>query len=195
MARTELNVVNACLATMGQRPINAITDPHPWRSAAQDKLVEANTNVQGRGWWFNMELLTLTPSIVDSNIYLPSDTLDVRTESQFYVMRTNRVFNLNGGTYLFTSPITVRLIRNIPFADMPSPAQDYIEALAVLNFQRDYDGDSTKTRQLTERYMDARAAFNKSATLASKTNMIDNNVRLARIKFYTRGVRAMGRPG
>lgn len=178
---------------MGERPINALTDPHPWKGAAQGKLSEASHSIQSRGWWFNLELLTLEPNIVDSYIYLPGDALDVRTQSSMYVARNGRVFNLDGGTYEFTDSVDIELVREIPFEDLPGPAQSYVEAAAVLNFQKDYDGDTAKTRELKEKYSDARVAFNKAATIASRTNMITNNFRLMQLKGYTSRIRAWRR--
>jgi hypothetical protein len=175
---------------MGERPLNSLADPHPWKGAAQGKLSKASKKIQGRGWWFNLELLTVSPNIVDSYIYLPGDTLNVHTESHFYVMRADRLFNLEGGTYVFTKPVLLEVIREVPFEDLPSVAQDYIEAAAVLSFQDEYDGDSTKTRQITNEYTDARVAFNKEATIAAKMNMITNNPRLTRLKLSISRIRS-----
>lgn len=187
--RTELDVVNACLATMGEIPLNSLSDPHTWRPAAQDKLRKVSERQQSKGYWFNRERITLSPNIVDSKVYLPGDTLKFTSTNPDLVMRGDKVFDLDGGTYIFTEDVEVTLIRDVPFEDLPHTAQVLIEAMTVFSFQSDYDADNSKREQLGRELQAAQADFNREETRHVRGNMIDANPTLARIKNVVRRIR------
>jgi hypothetical protein len=186
-----LSVVNLMLGTMGEKPLNSLTDSHAMLSAALGKLDETNRSVQSDGWWFNTEYLTLTPSIIDNAIYLPNDCLEVRTPLQQLVMRGNRIYNLDGGSYEFTSNMDVTLIREVEFEDLPEVAATYISARAILAFQVDYDGDTAKGRQLQAALELAFIGINSAHTRNSHSNFLKSNTRLARLKYVTQGARRL----
>ena len=52
---TELDVVNACLATLGELPLVELTDEHPMVAAARVNLTEAIVSEMHRQWWFNTD--------------------------------------------------------------------------------------------------------------------------------------------
>lgn len=186
-----LSVVNLMLGTMGEKPLNSLTDSHAMLSAALGKLDETNRAIQSDGWWFNTEHLTLTPSVIDNAIYLPNDCLEVRTPLQQLVMRGNRIYNLEGGSYEFTANMDVTLIREVEFEDLPEIAATYISARAILAFQVDYDGDTAKGRQLQANVELAFIGINSAHTRNSKSNFLDSNTRLARLKYVTQGARRL----
>lgn len=186
-----LTVVNLMLGTMGEKPLNALTDSHAMLAAALGKLDETNRAIQSAGWWFNMEELTLTPSNIDQSIYLPNDCLEVRTESRNYTKRGNRVYNLVGGTFEFANNIDVDLIREVEFEDVPEVAASYISKMAILAFQVDYDGDSAKTNVLRTSLTQALIDINSAHTRNRKSNFLDSNNRLARLKYVTQGARRL----
>lgn len=184
-----LTVVNNCLGTMGEAPLNAIDDPHPYRAACISILNTVNREFQARGWWFNREQLTLAVGALDSSIYLPGDTINVRTADRNIVQRYRRLYNLDGGTYVFTEDQDVELVRLVPFEEAPELFAAYAAAETVIRFQKRYDGDSTKTRQLQDEQRDARIAVTAEETRQVKANLIESNVRLSYIKSSIRGVR------
>lgn len=186
-----LSVVNLMLGTMGEKPLNALTDSHAMLSAALGKLDELNRSIQSDGWWFNMEDLTLTPSVIDSAIYLPNDCLEVRTPLFNLVKRGNRIYNLHGGTYAFTSNLDVEMIREVEFEDLPEIAATYISARAVMAFQVDYDGDTAKGRQLAENVRVGFIGINTAHTRNRRSNFLKTNTRLARLKYVTQGARRL----
>jgi len=61
MRLTGLNVVNQCLASMGETPLNAVNADHPYVAAALMHLRGASTQEQAKGWWFNTDFLTSSP--------------------------------------------------------------------------------------------------------------------------------------
>jgi Tail tubular protein len=185
----QLTVVNTCLGTMGEQPLNAIDDPHPYRPAAVSILNTVNREFQARGWWFNRETMTLQPGALDGSIYLPGDAISVRTESRNYVQRYRRLYNLDGGTYVFEQEQAVTLLRLVPFEHAPELFSAYAAAEAVMRFQKRYDGDSAKTRELNKELTDARIAAMTEETRQVKANLIDSNARLSYIKSRVQMVR------
>lgn len=185
-----LDVVNIMLGTMGEKPLNSLTDSHAMLSAALGKLDESNRAVQAAGWWFNIEELTLSPNVLDNSIYLPNDCLSVRTPIYNVVKRGSRLYNLTGGTYDFTADIDLQLIRFVEFEDVPDIAATYISKRAILAFQAAYDADTTKMRLLTDEIRDALIGINSAHTRNRRANFIESNARLARIKRVTAPVRS-----
>lgn len=184
-----LTVINNCLGTMGESPLNSVDDPHPYRGACVSILNTVNREFQARGWYFNREALTLQPSALDSGIYLPGDTINVRTKNRRHVQRYRRLYNTDGGTYVFTDPVDVTLIRLVPFEETPELYAAYAAAETVVRFQNRYDGDSTKTRKLEGERDDAKVQVMAEETRQAQTNLIDSNERLAYIKSRIQGVR------
>ena len=187
--RTELDVVNSCLASMGELPLNSLAEPHAFRGAAQSKLARISDRVQSQGWWFNLENVTLTPNIIDSYVYLPGDTLAIRAENRDLVQRNDRLFDLSSGSYIFGEDQTLVVIRRIPFEDLDAVSQNFIEAETVLSFQKDYDGDSTKSRELKQERDEAWVAFKTVGGRAAHGNMLTSNARLMQLKGMWRSIR------
>jgi hypothetical protein len=185
----KLTVINDALGTMGEAPLNAVDDPHPYRAAIVSILNKVDREFQARGWWFNREELTLSPGALDSSIYLPGDAISVRTDNKNYVQRYRRLYNLDGGTYVFDKDVDVTIIRLVPYEQTPELYAAYCGAEAVLRFQKRYDGDSEKTRDLRKEVEAAMIAANTEETRQVQANLIESNVRLSYIKSRVRLVR------
>lgn len=188
-----LTVINDMLGTMGEVPLNAVDDPHPYKAACVSILQRVNREFQAKGWWFNRETLTLQPNGLNGHIYLPGSTISVRTPQATYVQRGNRLYNTapdeGANPYVFTEEMEVTLLRLIPFEDTPELFAAHVAAEATLRFQKRYDGDSQKTRQLAEEAKAARIEANSEETRQGKVNLIESNERLTYIKSLVRDVR------
>lgn len=187
-----LTVVNRMLGTMGEKPLNSLLDTHALMSAMQGALDNASNTIQAKGWWYNMEKQTLTPSPIDASLYLPNDCLSIRTGSADLIKRGNRIYNLDGGTYVFTlSKLDIELIRFVVFEDLPETAAAYIAAQSILDFQKDYDGDTTKMRQIMAEAMQAKVDNDIEHVRNRRRNLIQSNERLQQLKAVTRGARRL----
>lgn len=179
---TELDVVNEMLGTMGEAPLATLTAPHALRGSAQRTLRLVNDELQSLGWWFNRETLKLSPSNVDGTVYLPGDFLGVRVpHGSTAVERAGRLYDTAAGDWL-RKEITVELVRRVAFADAPYPARAAIGAEAIKKFQRNYDGDTTKTRDIREEYAVAIAQLRAEETRQVKANRIAAHPRLSYLK-------------
>lgn len=185
-----LDVVNMMLGTQGENPLASLTDTHPMLATCQEVLDRNMRRIEADGWWYNMEELSLIPNTVDQAVYLPNDCLEVRTPAYNIVARGNRIYNLSGGTFVFTeSKLDVTLTRLIAFEDLPEIAAQYIATFAVLEYQMAYDGDTAKTSQLKAMLAKQEIELNAAHTRNRKVNLINSNDRLQQLKFFTRAAR------
>jgi hypothetical protein len=183
-----LTVLNDMLGTMGESPLASLEEPHEFKGAGLSKLDQESRLCQARGWWFNMETITLQP-MVNGRIALSGDTISVRTGDSTITQRGRYLYDLKNGTDIFTQSVTVVLIRLIPFEDLPESIAGYIAAKAIMYFQNLYDADSTKMRELKEQAARARADANQEDIRNKKANLILSNPNLMRLKMLTNQAR------
>jgi hypothetical protein len=186
---------------MGEVPLNTLNEPHEFKASALRILSRVDSTVQSKGWWYNREELTLTPDPVNSWITLPGDALKVESgvrslrnlsryrAKPYLVARGRRMYNTLTGSYEITEDVTVQIVRQVPFDDLPQVVQDYITAWTVLRFQSLYDSDTRKREELAQEAARTRVEVVSEDVRQSRVNLIDINPRLQRIKSVTRSVR------
>lgn len=180
---TELDVVNDMLATMGETSLNTLEDAHPLVPAGRRFLKERSWQEQAKSWWFNRELTTLNPDPAGM-IFLPADTISVDPfdVSLSYVQRGDRLYKPfdtdSNNKFIFTEAVTCWLVRNLPFTDLPGPAQRVISVAARLDFQLLYDADTAKVALLRADLQDAYITLNtehirnKGVNLLNRANVV-----------------------
>ena len=199
MAST-LDVVNECLASLGEAPLNTLTEPHAFKATALRQLGYSNSRVQAPGWWFNTEELTLSPAPTTGHMQLPGDvlkwssgvrasTLSRSQPKPWLVQRGSRLYDTRNRTYVMTEDVTGEIVRLIPFEDLPVVVSDYVRADCVLKFQSAFDGDNGRRQELTGAWQVARLAANAENIRQGAVNFLNNNTRLQRIKSVTRAAR------
>jgi hypothetical protein len=163
---TELDVVNECLKSLGELPLNSLDDEHDLVPAAQAALKRVNMREQAKAWWFNKEVTTLVPDGTTGYISLPDDTIrvDPTDETLNYVQRGSRLYQPYASNvtdkFKFTMPVECWLIRELPFEDLPPTAQNLVSVATVLDFQKDYDADAQRLDELRSDYKTAYMTLN-----------------------------------
>lgn len=166
MFLTRLDVVNEMLASMGEAQLNTEDDTHPLYPQGSRMLDTAAYRMQGRGWWFNTELVELTPDAESKYIYLPEDTIrvDPREPCLDYVQRGRRLYapyaSATKDKYKFDRTVQCWLVRYVPFEDLPGPAAIAISYAAQVDFQRAFDADPVKYQQLVMRARESEIHLN-----------------------------------
>lgn len=191
MLVTQLTVVNACLASMGEEPINSLAETNAFVNSALFALENANVNEQSEGWWFNKEKIKLQPD-VNGEYIVPSDVIDLDIESTpgWLTIRNGRLYNTDGGVvYTGTGPLDVNVIRLLPFEDVPFHGKRLIKASAVVLFQQSYDGDSTKIKEAETEYMLARQLAKSQHIRAVGANFGTYGIRQTNMLGPFRGLR------
>jgi hypothetical protein len=177
---TELDVVNECLASASELPLNSLDDEHPLLASALASLRAANMREQAKGWWFNKELTKLNPDATSGYISIPADTirLDPTDESLNYVQRGNKLYQPYADSatdkFKFTQPVACWLTRLLAFEDLPVTAQDFVRVSAVLDFQKDFDGDPQRKQDLKDEYKAAYITLNSEHIRNVNANRLRN---------------------
>jgi hypothetical protein len=184
---TKLDVVNACLATMGETPLNTLEDDHSYKDAALNILKQVNLIEQKRGWWFNSEYTRLLPDAISKYISVPQDAVAVKTIDRWYTppyaQRGTRLYNVSRNTYEWERHVDVDLVRVLPFEDLPFHAADTVNFGTVMRFQREFDGDNTRYSQLSQDYSRARLELSAENTRNRRPNLLATASNQAKMTF------------
>ena len=198
---SSLDVVNECLASMGEAPLNTLSEPHEFRGSALKALARANSRIQAAGWWFNIEAIELVPNSTTAQIQLPGDCLKwqsgVRTADTllrgqpkpWLVERGGRLYDTRTQAFEITETVVGELVREVPFEDLPQVMNDYVAAEAVLKFQSGFDADNSKRQELVAAWQLAKISANSENIRQLGVNLVNSNSRLERIKRVTRRYR------
>jgi hypothetical protein len=176
-ALTVLGVVNDMLATLGELPINALEEGHPMVPTALRMIGTASSMTQAKSWWFNKELTDLVPD-TSGFIYLPNDVLrvDPQASNLNYVQRGRRLYKpfetSANDKYKFKEKVRCWLVRELPFDDLPVPAQHVVSYAAQLEFMKAYEADQQKVAQVTNMYSQALMQLNADHTRNSDVNIL-----------------------
>lgn len=176
-----LTVVNNMLATLGETPLQSLLDSHEFKTAALNFLDEQNRQIQARGWWYNRVRKTL-PLAMDGTVTIPEDVLAFVADDKSLVKLGNKVHDtVNDSSQIYGDVVGTAVIL-IPFEKLDGIPATHIAASAVLEFQIMYDGDRARTEILAQKLGRATMALNAEDTRQVRPNLIDNNVRLQRVK-------------
>jgi hypothetical protein len=151
---TELEAVNIILATVGDAPVNTLTNTGLLNvDNAVSFLHEASRQVQSEGWHFNTELnYTIEPN-VDGHLVLPLNTLRVEnvnhSSGSDFVMRNGKLYDRINHSYYVLSAATATVVLFLPYTDLPEDARHYIKVKAARVFQDRMLG-STDLRAFSE---------------------------------------------
>jgi hypothetical protein len=187
--RTELDVVNSCLASMGQAPLTSLSRANRVVTLALDYLRKMNRRLQVRSWWFNTFTREVTPDPVTYRVdgQLPENLLSLRAAP------VHPAVTLRAPGVLYTSddkpvtyPIFVTCVVELPFLDLPPVAQDVVEERTVRAFSARIAGNSpTEQDQDT---LDTLTALNAEHIRNSRVNIL-NRPETAQKMLYARGTR------
>lgn len=147
----ELEVVNTLLRSIGAQVVNSINSPQPDVQSARRAIQRVMRRTQQRGWWFNMEYsVTLYPDAA-KEITVSQDvhTISPRVGGEV-VLRGKRLFNTVTNTYKFEDNVICKLIRILPWDELPESAQMYVMYKAAAEFIRDELGDSQKAGEYND---------------------------------------------
>lgn len=172
-----LDVVNDMLATLGELPLNSVTEGHPMAPTALRIISTSKSRELSKSWWFNKELTDLTPDTAGT-IYLPDDTLrvDPQASNLNYVQRGRRLYKpfdpSSANKYKFDHPVRCWLVRDLEFEDLPVPAQFVVSYSAQLDFMKAYEADQAKFQQIGAMYRDAMLTLNAEHVRNSDVNIL-----------------------
>lgn len=179
---TELEAINAILASVGEAPVDSIDDSFTDAQLARNLLTQESRRLQTKGWHFNTELeVSLTPDN-SGVLWLPANTLSVVQADTNIVQRGRKLYDRSRQSYEFTTGITANLIVALQFEELPEAARAFVTIRAGRRFQDRLGGDRVMHQIHANDEMAAWAAFMDYEAEASDANMLKNSPLVARMK-------------
>jgi hypothetical protein len=171
-----VDAVNTLLASAGELPLNSIEDDSSILAVqALNTLKETHVRVLSHGWSFNTEVDVEIAPDINGEINLPSDVIELDTNDYYKdidpVVRGQRIFSRKNNSYVFDAPIKVKLVRLLPFEDIPQYARTYITIRSARLFVARHVGDNATYQYSAQDETDALQIMKKA-----ELRMQDNNI-------------------
>lgn len=131
---SELEAVNMLLESIGEAPVNTIESGLSEAHIARQTLRQSLRKCQSKGWWFNTEVITLTPD-QNGEILLPANCLKVETGLEHIVYRGAKLYDRANNTYQIGGQVRASLVLGLSFEELPEVARHYITVRAGRIFQ------------------------------------------------------------
>lgn len=182
---TRLEVLNAMLGVNGETPVSSESSNNPAAIQASNLLNRVDKKVQARGWWFNKEVLTLSPN-ASGEIVLPQNTLSVDPidVSSPYAQRGKRLYDRSNATYTINKSVKVDIVVRLDIDELPESAASYIQDKACKEYYSDEDGDAQKISDLAQRERESYAYLHRE-DLSNKNINIRNSTMGTRLHYAT----------
>lgn len=174
---TMLNAINEMLASIGESPIDTLENNDNTDVMSAIRILSTvSREVQEEEWSFNT-LVDVTLEGDQQTGYIPWSDTYLRVygmDGKYYQERGGVLFCLDDHTSLFTAPIKVKLVVELPFNELPTACRRFIEARASRLFSSRFLGDSAVTQQLYEEEQRARAMFFSYEIDRTRPSMANN---------------------
>jgi hypothetical protein len=148
---TELEAVNAMLASIGEQPVNTIPSSGVSEaSLAQTTLHNTSRDVQKKGLHCNTDYKHPMVPNGSSNIIRPTNALrfDPYYQYQNYTERQGKLYDIEDRTFTFTDTIYMEIVWFYKFEELPEHVRSYIFIKAARRFQTNTVG-SQKLHEFT----------------------------------------------
>lgn len=184
---TELEAVNAMLATIGESPVNTLVNLSADDAiVAHDTLIEITRAVLTEGWHFNTEAdFPLIPEIGTGEIRLPLNCISCDVEPAYrdvdVVQRGRRLYDRKTHSYRFDRMLRAEMLVLLSFEELPEAARQYCYIRAARVFQERAVGSELLTSFTAREEARARMVLERSDALQSDANMLTGNDRIRRI--------------
>lgn len=187
-ATTELFAINAMLATIGEAPINSLSDVELVDvSLARTTLTEVVRSVLIDGWaWNTDEAFPLYPEgFSPYAIYVPPNALSVLPNASFshITVRGSRLYNTADMTFDFhgSEAVTCQIIWDVPFDELPEVTRQYVSVRANRLFQKRSPASETLDGFTQGDEMRAFLAHNRANTRTRRKNFLADSAAVRNI--------------
>lgn len=155
---TELGAVNRILFSIGASPVNSLSETSVDVVGARTQLSYASARVQSRGWTFNIQENLFVPSDAFSKqiIWRPNWLRVTTSGGQTpYMNKGGLLYDRVSRTNLFPSGVTVDIVEEQPFDELPFCFQAYIAAKAAKAFNAGAFGDPGTAAEIEQEIAEA----------------------------------------
>jgi len=179
---TELSEVNKVMRFIGEPPVTALND-NSLASECVRLLRDTDTELQGRGWWFNTEEdVELTPNgsgqIIINNTMLSVEAYDYDTRMEFggYLYDLNKKSANN-----WTSPIKAKVIYKRTLSYTPQKYREYLSVRVAILLTELYPQSGVDIQRLPKMEAELRAYFKDREFDDANYSVFDNYDAASRI--------------
>ena len=179
---TEISEVNKVMRFIGEPPVTALND-NSLASECVRLLRDTDTELQGRGWWFNTEEdVELTPNgsgqIIINNTMLSVEAYDYDTRMEF----GGYLYDLNKKSYdNWTSPIKAKVIYKRTLSYTPQKYREYLSVRVAILLTELYPQSGVDIQRLPKMEAELRAYFKDREFDDANYSVFDNYDAASRI--------------
>ena len=180
----ELTEVNKIMRFIGEPPV-ATLDAHSLASEAVRLLRDTDTELQGRGWWFNTET-DVELTVVNHVIELSADILYVEVDGVATFIK-----ELQGVRYLYDikkkshtawpSKVQAKIIYQRDIVDLPDKFQEYLNVRVALVLTELYPQSGIDIQRLAKMEAELRIYFKDRDFDSANYTVFDNYDTASRI--------------
>jgi hypothetical protein len=186
LTTTELSEVNKVMRFIGEPPVSALNS-NSLASECVRLLRDTDTELQGRGWWFNTEEdVELTPSSATNTISVPNTILSL--EAHDYDVRIQKtasihfLYDLSKQSYQdWTSPIKCKVIYQRSLPDTPQKYREYLSVRVAILLTELYPKSGIDIQRLPKMELELRAYFKDREFDEANYSVFDNYDAASRI--------------
>lgn len=144
---TKLQSVNEMLSATGTARANSLGSSRLDVILAEGILDQVDREIQQQGWHWNTQYNQVFQNNVDNEVVLPLDIFEVRESTgrdgpmvsypdfrSDLIKKGGKVYNALDDTFTFTGPVTLNVVRQLTFEDLPQYARDFITKSAAREF-------------------------------------------------------------
>jgi len=175
---TLIEAVNDILTLLGEAPVQSVTPPYGASVAAAVTAIEAAARrLSERSFFFNTEIREFTPD-GDGKIIVPAEVNQVLpyypTDEHRYRIAGGLLYDLVGSTDVFTSPVTLRIVKKQTFDQLEAPAQAFCTAEAALHSLAGGAVDAEVRSAAQTRFLMASADFQRYVSPPGRYSILDS---------------------
>lgn len=183
---TELDAINTMLSTIGESPVSTVDDSGVVDAVmARQILRSVDREVQSRGWHWNTDKdYPLTPNSA-GEVELPNGVLRCDTvggdQSIDVVVRGKRLYDRRNHTYQLNRAVTVDIVTQLTFDELPEPARHYITIRASRIFQERTLGSTELSKFSATDEVRALVVLKEMDADTADYNILTDNYSVARV--------------
>lgn len=141
------------------------TDPDsidPAVIQARDTLDRLDRKLQARKWFFNTEVMTLSPNTA-GEVVVPQNALSVDPvdRSSPYLKRGDTLYDPENNTRVIDKDVKCIVVLQLDIDETPESFSSWLLDKATMDYYINEDGDTAKARLLAEREAESYAWFKR----------------------------------
>lgn len=176
---SKLQAVNKMLRSIGEFPVQALdTGGSTDAAVAESVLDEVKLAVLGDGWNLNTAHNITLSRNSGNQIPIPTTALHIDSYGSFansnYVRRGDYLYDLDNNTDVFTESVTVSIIYDMEWDQLPAKLKHYITCRAALQFCIEGPADDRMVQFLTAERDDALLDARREDARQRDANILNN---------------------